>query len=76
MSSPSDRFRYDDKRVLVVGGATGMTRSATSVTSSPTLRPFGNPAMSPPSTPSGFGDADGGIAVLRRSISEGFTFGG
>src|SRR5262249_23667736 len=54
------------------------TRSAASTTSSPGRRPFGKPALSPPSTPSVFCDAagTGAIVVLSRSISEGFTFAG
>ena len=52
------------------------TRSSMSTTSSPSRRPFGKPALSPPMTPSGFSVSDGGMATLSRSISLGVTSGG
>src|SRR5207302_7408211 len=59
----------------VNGVAPARARSSMSVTSSARRRPFGNPALSPPSTPSGFGLADGGRAVFRRRYSAGFPLG-
>jgi len=54
------------------------TRSSMSTTSSPGRRPFGNPATSPPSTPSRCCDArsSGVIEVLSRSISDGVPLAG
>src|SRR3954452_23515353 len=58
-----------------VGSTSGSVRPATArssiaTTSSPTRRPFGKPARSPPSTPRLFGLAAGGIARFSRSMSD------
>src|SRR5262245_13552739 len=60
----------------VSGVAPAIARIAMSVTSSPTRRPLGKPAVSPPRTPKRLGFGDGGIATLSRSISDGVTPGG
>ncbi len=59
----------------VSGVAPAIARIAMSVTSSPTRRPFGKPAASPPARRTGWATADGGIATLNRSISDGVTSG-
>jgi hypothetical protein len=53
------------------------TRSSMSTTSSAGRRPFGKPALSPPSTPRRrcWPLGVGAIAVLSRSISDTTTFG-
>src|SRR5579864_3897035 len=56
--------------------APSTTRSSISMTSSVSRRPFGKPALSPASTPRRLGVADGGIDMLSRSCSLGFTFAG
>ena len=52
-----------------------MTRSSMSVTSSVSRRPFGNPAVSPASTPKRFGVGFGATPRLIFSVSVGGAFG-
>ena len=47
-----------------------------STTSSKSLRSFGNPCRSPPSTPSRFGFFVTGVDMLSRNISDGANFFG
>ena len=49
--------------------APATARSSTVTTSSITLRPLGNPAASPPISPSTLGLDAGGMATLSRSMS-------
>ena len=64
----------------VSGVAPAAACSTMSSTSSPTRRPFGKPATSPfehaQAVVARAPTASGGIAMLRRSISDGRTFGG
>ena len=70
------RSRRRRRRACRSGSTSGMVtpaiaRSSIVVTSSTSLRPFGNPAASPAMSPSGFGSAVGGMATLSRSMSPG-----
>ena len=68
--TPSPSVLFGDTLVAGVNGVPPATaRNAISTTSSNTLRPFGKPATSPPSSPSRLGLTAGGIATLSRSIS-------
>src|SRR5262245_23985708 len=55
----------------VKGVPPASARSSMSTTSSAGRRPFGNPAVSPPSRPRRLGFRDGGTAIFSRIISAG-----
>ena len=60
---------WETPLVSLPSSAPASAFSSMSVALSASRRPFGKPALSPPRTPSGFGFADGGMLVFRRSIS-------
>src|SRR5437773_4376287 len=78
LRAPAGALAGTQPPILSVHRTPIATRSSMSTTSSPGRRPFGNPALSPPSTPRRFWDAagTGPMAVLRRNISEATTFAG